>query len=313
MAIITNDTKEGEVFTGKPKTFSWERLWAFSGSRFRLEGWPSKNVHTDLDFAKGAGLPSIGASAAQYQCHLVELMIDLFGVEWLSHGWMDMKFIALVDHGDVLVSKAVVQSKAVEDDATKFTMDVYSENQRGEKVQVGLTTGFIGKVTSRGVEDYNRRLAELEADPTINHDVPVRRKTEPFEFIVNPELNQQYCYGEEDFHPRYIEETEIGPPIAHPGLLLNYSNQPRDAAARPAQAGVAGLNTHDEAFWINPVRVGKKVIVNFKGTMGTYERRGLTYTINEMLLVDEDGLDILRRLHRDAVASTATEPYRKSR
>ena len=142
MVIVTKDTKEGQQFSGRPRRLSWERIWTFSGGPFSKAGWPKSNVHTDLEFAKESGLPSVAASGTQYQGYVVQLMIDLFGVEWLSHGTMDVKFIGIVDAGDILVSKAVVKSKEGEDSAAKFTMEVWVENQRGEKVLVGSATGI---------------------------------------------------------------------------------------------------------------------------------------------------------------------------
>jgi acyl dehydratase len=140
--IDKKDTKEGQQFSGNPKKISWERIWTFSGGPFKRSGWPSSNVHTDLEFAKDCGLPTVAASATQYQGYVVQLMISLFGFEWLSHGTMDVKFIRIVDAGDILVPKAVVRSKEIEGSTTKFTLEVWIENQRGEKVLVGYSTGI---------------------------------------------------------------------------------------------------------------------------------------------------------------------------
>ncbi len=143
MGVLKRDAKEGEIFLGRPKRVGWERLWAFSGGPFNNEGWPRKNVHTDAEFAKSCGLPSVAASATQFMGYVAELMIDLFGVEWLSHGTMDVKFINIVNAGDILVTKAEVKSRESQDSATRFIMDVCCENQKGAKVLVGCTTGIL--------------------------------------------------------------------------------------------------------------------------------------------------------------------------
>ena len=307
MAMIIKDTtKERESFVGKPKKISWERLWAFSGGPFRLEGWPSKNIHTDLPFARDCGLPSVAASATQYMGYMAQLMIDLFGVEWFWHGTMDVKFIDIVDAGDLLVSKAVVKSKEAAGGATKFTMDVWCENQRGAKVLVGFTTGIIGGKTSWRVEDYNNRVAELRAGSTTQQAVPGRTELEPLEYVVTPELNQQYLYSEEDFHLRYIEETESGPPIVHPALIFNMSNSTRSPSYQ-VPSGQAGFHSRDETFFCNPARVGKRIKVTWK-LVGSYEKRGRPYSVNEILITNEDGLEIMRRLSHGTIAS---QEYRK--
>ena len=116
---------------------------------------------------------------------------------------------------------------------------------------------------------------------------------EPFEFQVTPELNQQYLFAMEDFHPMYIQETQAGPAIVHPGLLLNNSNVTKSPSYF-LSPGVAGIHTSDEAQFINPGRIGKKFRVTWK-VADVYEKRGRAYQLIETLVADEDGLEILRR------------------
>ena len=125
-------------------------------------------------------------------------------------------------------------------------------------------------------------------------DVQVGYEYEPLEFLVTPEFNQQYLYAEEDFHPRYIEETENGPPIVHPALILNMSNNSRSPSFFLAP-GVAGLHARDEAFFHNPARVGKKLKIIWK-VVDTYEKRDRPYKVVECLVTDEDGIEIMKRL-----------------
>jgi len=78
-----------------------------------------------------------------FESYLVELMIDLFGEDWLRYGKMNLTFIAIVDPGDTLVPRAVVKSRQAEDSGVGFVMDVWCENQHGEKVVVGTATGSV--------------------------------------------------------------------------------------------------------------------------------------------------------------------------
>lgn len=143
MAIITKDIKEGHEAFGKPKTLAEARVWAFSGGRFNAPGWPAKNIHTDLEFAKNCGVQTRAVSATQYMGHLTELMIDLLGEKWFNHGKMSLKFIAIVDVGDRLVSKAIVRSKEKESGGIRFNLDVWCENQHGNKVAVGTASCLV--------------------------------------------------------------------------------------------------------------------------------------------------------------------------
>ena len=143
MAIITKNIPEGHEFSGKLKTVTEERVYAFSGGFPKGKDWPKKTIHTDLDFAKSCGLPTRAASGAMFEGYLTELMIELFGENWLTYGKMSLKFIAIVDVNDTVLPKATVQSKQVQGSDVIFTMEVWCENQHGNKVMVGAATGVV--------------------------------------------------------------------------------------------------------------------------------------------------------------------------
>ena len=143
MAVITKDTQEGLEYFGHLKTVTEERVYAFSGGFSRDPGFPKKNIHTDLEFARSCGLTTRAASGAMFEGYLVELMIDLFGEDWLKYGKMNLTFIAVVDPGDTLVPRAVVKSRQENNSGVSFVMDVWCENHHGEKVVVGTATGSV--------------------------------------------------------------------------------------------------------------------------------------------------------------------------
>ena len=116
---------------------------------------------------------------------------------------------------------------------------------------------------------------------------------EAYEFKVTPDFNQQYLYAVEDYHPRYLEETDAGPPLVHPSLLLNQSNVTRSPSYR-LPPGVGGVHAKEEVEFLNPGRVGKTFRVTWK-VVDMYEKRGRAYNVFETSVVDEDGVEILRR------------------
>jgi len=143
MAMITGDTSVTREFTGNWKAVTEERVFAFSGGFPDDPGWPKKNIHTDLEFARSCGLPTRAASGAMFEGYLAELMTELFGEQWLRGGTMTLSFIATVDCGDRLLPHAVVRSKEPNGSVVRFTVDVWCENQHGTKVVVGTAQGSI--------------------------------------------------------------------------------------------------------------------------------------------------------------------------
>ncbi len=144
MPTLTRETAVGSEFAGRPKTVSWERLWTFSGGPFTADGWPRKNIHTDLETAKALGVYTVSASATQYFGYVVSLLIDLFGERWLSSGSITAKFIAIVTVKDVIQAKArVTETRPDGDNGHVFQLDIWCENQDGAKVLVGSATGTV--------------------------------------------------------------------------------------------------------------------------------------------------------------------------
>jgi hypothetical protein len=129
----------------------------------------------------------------------------------------------------------------------------------------------------------------------------VGEEFQPLEFIVTPELNQQFLYGEEDYHPRYYEEVESGPPWVHPGLLLNMSNNTRSPSFH-LPPGWAEIHAAEETEYFNPARVGKQLRITWE-VVEAFEKRGRPWHVLDILIVDEDGVRILRRKMTNTFAS----------
>jgi hypothetical protein len=139
------------------------------------------------------------------------------------------------------------------------------------------------------------------AEKKSAHLFKVGEEFEPLEFVVTPELNQQYLYAEEDFHPRYIEATRKGPALVHPGILYNMSNNTRSPSFF-LPPGWGEIHAGEETEFINPARVGKKIRVTWK-VIDTFEKRGKPWHVLDILIVDEDGVQIMKRKMTNTFAS----------
>lgn len=143
MQPVSHNTPVGHTVTGRTKKVTSYRTWLFSGGWPRFDGWPAKNVHTDLDAAQQSGLPTRAASGAMCLGYLTEFLVDLFGEAWLSHGELTSKFIGIVDAGDDIVSKATVTNVEKTKSGVRIFLDVLCENQEGTPVVVGTASGRL--------------------------------------------------------------------------------------------------------------------------------------------------------------------------
>ena len=133
----------------------------------------------------------------------------------------------------------------------------------------------------------------------------VGEEFEPLEFIVTPELNQQYLYAEEDFHPGYIEGSEGRPPMVHPGLFLNMSNNTRSPSFY-LPPGWGEVHAGEDTEYLNPGRVGKKFRVTWR-VIEVFEKRGRPWHVLDVRIEDEDGQLIMRRKMTNTFASKQQE------
>lgn len=143
------------------------------------------------------------------------------------------------------------------------------------------------------------------AEMKFLHELQDGDELQPLEFVVTPELNQQYLFAQEDYHPRYLGQDESGAAVVHPSLILNMSNETRSPSYRIAP-GICPIHTRDETKFLNPAKVGKKFRVTWK-VVEHYEKKGKPYHILDILVVDEDGLEILRRREHEILNLRAGE------
>jgi len=125
------------------------------------------------------------------------------------------------------------------------------------------------------------------------HELQSGDEYEPLEFLVTPDLNQQFLYAVEDFNPIFLEGIGGKPPLVHPVLLMHMSPRTRSPSYRQAP-GMGSAFARDRSMYFNPAYVGSKLRVTWK-VIKTYEQRGKIYQDYVALVQDENGNDILCR------------------
>jgi acyl dehydratase len=128
-----------ETHTGQSQLLEIQRLWAFSGGPFALEGWPKRNLHTDIAVAQRQGLTKLSVSGTMYEGYLVSMMNSLIGDEWWGTGSLDIKFTKIVSADDTITPSATLTDGISNGDFSNgdLEFDVKCVNQHGEPVLVG--------------------------------------------------------------------------------------------------------------------------------------------------------------------------------
>jgi acyl dehydratase len=106
------------------------------------QGWPAvRNRHTDYAAAQATGLREPNINGGQTAEYLGELFIKFFGFGFIG-GTLSIKFLGFVALDDQVTARGVVTERIVENERVKLVLDVWVENQRGEKVLVGTASGY---------------------------------------------------------------------------------------------------------------------------------------------------------------------------
>ena len=111
--------------------------------RLYRAGWPRvKGWHTDYDAAHKSGVDQPIVFASQVTEYIGELLIKFFGKGYLG-GTLSVSYIRPMWPDDEITTRGIVRERIVVGDAVKLLLEVWCENQHGEKVIVGTAGGFV--------------------------------------------------------------------------------------------------------------------------------------------------------------------------
>ena len=106
-------------------------------------GWPRiKSWHNDYEEAHNWGVDKPFVLASQVTEYIGELLIKFFGKGYLG-GNLSVSYIRPMLPDDEIITKGIVREKITEGDAIRLLLEVWCENQYGEKVIVGTASGLV--------------------------------------------------------------------------------------------------------------------------------------------------------------------------
>lgn len=112
-------------------------------SRYVFHGRDTKNIHTDDEVARKAGLPRALAQGRYPIGYISERMMDFFGQGWVQGGKLEVSLVKGIFPGDTITVKGVITEKIAEGDKTRLVLDVWLENQHGEPATAGVASGLV--------------------------------------------------------------------------------------------------------------------------------------------------------------------------
>jgi MaoC dehydratase-like protein len=135
-----HDAEIGAPLAGRPLRLSLARVLAFSGGPLDEPGWPQRNLHTDIDKAREAGLDHIIASGTQSEGLLIAFLIETFGCAWYRSGNLEVRFLKPVRVGDVVRPGLRWTGKEPVADGLRLMAECWCEIDDGSRVIAGTAS-----------------------------------------------------------------------------------------------------------------------------------------------------------------------------
>jgi acyl dehydratase len=132
----TSSVTIGEKLPDLVKDISQRHIDVYSGVRPR-------SIHTDESWARTKGFPKCLAQAMMSTAYVSELMTRFVGAGFVKGGTMAMTFVKPVYVGDRLTVHGVVKERRAEGDRTRVVVEVWCENQTGQKTAIGTASGLL--------------------------------------------------------------------------------------------------------------------------------------------------------------------------
>jgi acyl dehydratase len=130
------EIKIGQTLPALMKDVSQRRIDVYSGVKPR-------SIHSDETWARQKGFRTCLAQGMMSTAYVSQMMVNLLGPDFARGGTMSMAFIKPVYAGDRLAAHGIIKDKQPHNGATRVVVEVWVENQHGEKTAVGHATGLV--------------------------------------------------------------------------------------------------------------------------------------------------------------------------
>lgn len=122
-------------------------------SRYVFNGRDTRNIHTDDEVARRAGLPGAVAQGRYPISYLSERAMKFFGDGWVRGGRLDVALVKPIFPGDTVTARGVIRERLAEGGATRLILDMWLENQDGVRVTAGTASGLAPGVSQFPARD----------------------------------------------------------------------------------------------------------------------------------------------------------------
>jgi acyl dehydratase len=134
--LITRDTPVGYVLEGVKKKAAIQLMGSRLWGRFNPNHW-------DPVYAAQTGLAGPIQTGEMSSAYLAEMCVNHFGRNFFRGARMQCKYVNSVVANEVIVTGGVVRDKMPKGNGFRFTVDIWAENDSGQKKTVGVVEADV--------------------------------------------------------------------------------------------------------------------------------------------------------------------------
>ena len=135
--MITLDTPVGFALIGVKKKAAIQLMGSRLWGRFNPNHW-------DPVYAAKTGLAAPIQTGEMSSAYLSEMCVNYFGASFFKNARMVCKYVASTLANEVISTHGVVREKTAKGNGFRFTVDIWADNEAGEKKTVGWIEVDVG-------------------------------------------------------------------------------------------------------------------------------------------------------------------------
>lgn len=135
--LITPDTPVGHVLVGVKKKAAIQLMGSRLWGRFNPNHW-------DPVYASATGLKAPIQTGEMSSAYIAEMCVNHFGAAMFRGARVALKYVGSTLANEVITTHGVVRDKTPKGAGYRFTVEVWAENQDGEKRTVGTVEADVG-------------------------------------------------------------------------------------------------------------------------------------------------------------------------
>lgn len=134
--LLTKDTPVGFELEGVKKKAAIQLMGSRLWGRFNPNHW-------DPQYAAETGLQAPIQTGEMSSAYLAEMCVNYFGKHFFTNARMTCKYVASTYANEVITTHGVVRERTPEGDGVRFVVDIWADNEDGDKKTVGTVEVLI--------------------------------------------------------------------------------------------------------------------------------------------------------------------------